>query len=91
MSERPVLIYAPPISGIVGYARETGWGCVVDRQEHNLLKSALKNLLLDEAYRHELVAKGREVALQSHDSTVVRERIRHVLCAAAKKQPRRCS
>jgi len=90
MSERPVLIYAPPISGIVGYARETEWGCVVDRQDRTILKIALKKLLLDEGYRHKLATKGREVALQRHASTVVRERIRQVLFAAGKKPRKRC-
>lgn len=79
MSERPVLIYGHPITGIMDYARRMNWGCRVDRQDRQLLKDALKKMITDKAYCQQLVSRGREIANKRHDATLIREQFRMLL------------
>lgn len=75
MSEKPVLIYASPITGIVHYAKETNWACIVEEQNVNNLAQALLKMITDNAYCKNLVIKGLEVAYQNHDEIKVKGRL----------------
>jgi hypothetical protein len=41
MSQKPVLIYAHPDTGIVDYANEGQWACIVDKRSVELLSEAI--------------------------------------------------
>lgn len=75
MSERPILVYAPSITGIVDYARREGWAYVVDRQDVGLLADGVQQLLVDRDLVRQLVQTGVRVALKNHDERVVRQRL----------------
>ena len=79
MSEKPVLVYASPATGIVAYAEEEGWACIVREQGLDKLSKALNRLLTDKKYCIELVQNGLEVASSNHDDKKIKERFLNVL------------
>lgn len=76
MSERPTLIYAPPTTGIMSYSTQVDWGLRINEPNEELLKDALRKLATDKIYCHDLIEKGKEIALQRHNSSTVREYFR---------------
>jgi len=79
MSEKPILVYSSPVTGIMNYAKEEGWACIVQEQNINKLKQALHNLIVNHEYRKELINKGVKVALKNHDEDKVRARFLTIL------------
>lgn len=79
MSEKPILIYASPITGIVNYAKDEGWGYLVQKQNLGSLAEALRTLLSDEELQISLVEKGVGVVLENHDEHKVRARFLAIL------------
>jgi len=79
MSEKPVLVYASPATGIVNYALKEGWACVVQEQNLNILTHALYELLTNKEYCKELVHKGLEVVSINHVDEKIRARFLSVL------------
>ena len=74
MSERPILVYGSPLTGIVDYARREGWASVVDHNDQLQLMAALRQLIDDPALRQRLVERGIHVALKNHSESVIRKR-----------------
>jgi glycosyltransferase involved in cell wall biosynthesis len=74
MSERPILLYASPITGIMNYAKEKEWARIVE--EHNLKKlvQAIRLLITNIEYSRKLVKRGLEVVLKNHNEINVREK-----------------
>lgn len=85
MSERPILIYGSSIAGVVDYAKNAGWGYVVDRRDIAELKAALKELITNGVLGQEQVRRGTEIAFRNHDQKVVRRRFRDALKAIASR------
>ena len=79
MSERPILVYAPAITGTVKYAMEEDWACVVKEREPIKLAQAIGYLHKNKDFRNRLVSKGIEVANRNHDETKVRDRFLSIL------------
>lgn len=79
LSGRPSLVYGPPGLGTIEYARQRGWGLVVDQQGQAHLADAIERLVYDPSRRQELVARGREVAARNHAGPSVREDLRESL------------
>jgi glycosyltransferase involved in cell wall biosynthesis len=65
-SERPILVYSDPATGIARYAREEGWAAVVDRRDPLLLAGVLERLITDQSERQRLIAGGRRAAMKNH-------------------------
>jgi glycosyltransferase involved in cell wall biosynthesis len=84
MSETPVLIYASPVTGIVNYAKEDDWACLVQEQDLNKLTQALRNLITNSEYRKQLVDKGLKTASINHDVNKVRAKFLSILTMASK-------
>lgn len=84
MSEQPILLYGPPEAGVVDYGLREGWAYVVPQRDKQALYEAVRALLTDEALRHKLVARGREVAARYHEAAIVREAFRQALWQAAR-------
>lgn len=82
-SGTPILVYGPQGVAQVEYAREYGWGRVVDRQGIDALASAVRHMVEDSALRQELSMKAREAARENHDAKKVRRAFQEALCHAA--------
>jgi len=67
VSGTPILVHAPPDAYISQYAREEGWGYVVDNPDPNQLAAGVRRLLDDGHLRTELVARAYEVGARNHD------------------------
>ncbi|PKP41358.1 MAG: hypothetical protein CVT93_08500 [Bacteroidetes bacterium HGW-Bacteroidetes-10] len=72
MSEKPILVYAPSITGTVKYAMEEGWAHIVQEKGSDKLAKAILFLLENKKYCSALVSKGIEVAAKNHDELKVR-------------------
>jgi len=83
MSERPVLVYGSPVTGIVDYARRDGWAHVVDRPNPHELVTGLRRLIDDKDLRQTLVRRGVDVALRNHEETGIRQRFAATLSGIA--------
>lgn len=79
MSEKPVLVYASAITGIVNYAKDEKWACIVEEQNLNKLALALQRLLTNNDYSKKIVNKGVEVVLKNHDEDNVKARFLAIL------------
>jgi glycosyltransferase involved in cell wall biosynthesis len=75
---RPVLICAPPESGVVPYAREGGFAELVDLPNKDLLAAALVRLATSPEHRQRLAALGLQVFAENHD--IVRQRREFIAC-----------
>lgn len=74
MSGRPILIYGPPWSGTVDYARRFGWGVVVDKRNNKDLLQGIK-MAASQPIAKEIVSRGYSVAKRHHNITVLRKRV----------------
>ncbi len=72
MSEKPILVYASPKTGIVHYAKEEGWAFVVEEQNPDKLAQALQLLLTNNEICKKIVNKGLEVVSKNHVAEKVR-------------------
>lgn len=87
-SGTPVLVYAPGHVPAAQYARESGWGYLVDHEDPGLLENAVTELMNSRALRARLGLRGRELAILNHDAQKVRTRFRNTLLDAANaRQP----
>lgn len=84
MSKKPVLVYASPVTGIVNYAKDKEWACIVEEQDLTKLSLALLKLLTDNDYTKRIVSKGIEVVIKNHDENNVRARFLAILGAIGK-------
>lgn len=62
LSGRPIIVHAPPSSYVSWYAKNFGWGLVVDKSEPILLKEAVLNLINNEQLQVQLVKNARRTA-----------------------------
>lgn len=82
MSGRPILVYGPPVAGVVDYARSGGWGWVVDRQSVHDLEAAVTTLATGNNILSEMLENARLLVAKHHDveaiqSMLVREFRQH--------------
>jgi glycosyltransferase involved in cell wall biosynthesis len=69
---RPILVFGPPYSSLVRYAKEQGFAEVVDNCDEDALARGIQRILSDSAYRRELCGRSLEVFEQNHN--IVRQR-----------------
>jgi glycosyltransferase involved in cell wall biosynthesis len=67
VSGTPILVHAPPDAYMSQYARERGWGYVVDKPEPGALVAAIQRLLGDADLRARLVDAAYHEAVRTHD------------------------
>lgn len=84
VSGTPVLVYGPKGVAQVEYAREAGWGYVVDDPNPTLLGNAIKLLAQDFGLRERLSTAARRVAAERHDAAVVRPGFQLALANASR-------
>ena len=79
MSEKPVIVYASPATGIMNYAKEECWACIVQEKDLDKLALALQNIITNHEYCKKLVNEGLKVALKNHDEYKVKARFLGIL------------
>jgi glycosyltransferase involved in cell wall biosynthesis len=65
---RPMLIHAPASTYVAKYAKDNNFALVVDEENIEQLKAAIKKLLLDVNFSQQLIANAREVFFQNHNA-----------------------
>lgn len=75
---RPILVHAPDYSYVSKYAREEGFGLVVDRLDPVLLRQAILDLKEDEELCSRLVTNAREV-VKRHDIANLSAKLHNIL------------
>ncbi len=83
VSGTPILVYGPAGVAQVEYAREAGWGHVVDVPDPALLRAAIKDLASNATLRGALSGTARRIAAERHDDATVRARFQAALASAA--------
>ena len=76
---RPILVYAPPHSYYVKYAREHKFAVVVDQNDPDLLRQAILKLRNNKKLCRELVINAKNTAVKYHDALRVSAQLRHLL------------
>ena len=67
----PILIYAPDYSYYVTYAKQEGFGLVVEKLDRELLLKGLRELINNSELRTRLVTNAQRVAREYHDSNKI--------------------
>jgi len=79
LAGRPILVNAPPESYYVRYARQEGFGLVVDQPDCELLRDAILKLKSDNKLCQKLVFNSRRLAYKSHDSVKISQKLQSIL------------
>jgi glycosyltransferase involved in cell wall biosynthesis len=78
-SGRPILIFSPPDSSIVEYAREYDFACVVTEPTKDALATAIGSLCRSKEYRDRLAANALRTLATNHSVRRQRQRLYDVL------------
>ncbi len=70
LSNTPILIHAPRESYISRYGRKNKFACVVDDQDINKIKSAIKKMIIDNEYTTELIRNAQKTFFENHDARI---------------------
>jgi glycosyltransferase involved in cell wall biosynthesis len=84
MSERPIIVYAPPIAGVTEYAKREGWAYIVDQPNIILLSEAIRNIVKSEDFTKKLIENCTQVALKNHDEKKIRRTFQNALLMVSK-------
>jgi len=68
ISNRPILIHAPTSTFLVKYAKENNFALVVDEENIEKLKSAIKTLLSDKTFTKRLIENAKATFFKNHDA-----------------------
>ena len=75
----PILVYGPDSVLQVSYAKNIGWGLVVDQRDKLKLESAFIRLLENQSLRKHYGLMARKTAQSNHNLTNVRNNFQHLL------------
>ncbi|MFA6393164.1 MAG: glycosyltransferase [Candidatus Paceibacterota bacterium] len=70
MAGRPILIHAPASTFLAKYAKENNFAEVVDEENSDILKKAIKKLIIDKEYSSNLIINARKTFYNNHDASV---------------------
>lgn len=79
ISGRPMLIHAPPTTYLVRYAKENDFALVVDSEEVERLRDAIRKLLFDTNFSRRIVENAKSTFLKNHDERKNSELFRRLL------------
>ena len=82
-SGTPILVYGPMEAATVEYAVEGKWGHVVAVRDKEKLEKAIVSLMSSPEKGAELGRRARELSFTKHDSNMVRQRFRDLLCSVS--------
>lgn len=75
----PVLVFAPSGNAMTEYARDSGWGYVVDKKDMKFLQKGILDLFNNRDLRTKLVKNAKETIIKNHVSENVRNNFRKTL------------
>ena len=67
-SGRPILIHAPASSFLVKYARKNNFAAIVDEENIEKLKAAIKRLIKDIPYSQKLITNAYQTFIKNHEA-----------------------
>lgn len=81
----PILVYGPASNPNVRYAKDAGWGLVIDRHDPDgsQIAELVSRLIKDPSQGRSVADRARHLVHTNHDASVVRERFRDVIRTAA--------
>ncbi|MDD5638972.1 MAG: glycosyltransferase, partial [Candidatus Pacebacteria bacterium] len=68
ISNRPILIHAPSSTFLAQYAKENNFALVVDEENIEKLKSAIKKLLFDKEFSKQIIENAKSTFFRNHDA-----------------------
>ena len=68
IASRPILIHAPASSFLVKYAKENNFALVVDEENIEKLKKAIKTLLFDKRFAEQIIENAKTTFFRNHDA-----------------------
>jgi glycosyltransferase involved in cell wall biosynthesis len=83
-SGSPVIVFAPEVTALVQYARKHRCAKVVTENDVEVLKNAIKELVLDKDLRESYSKRAIETVEKNHDATAVKEHFRSLICSLHK-------
>jgi glycosyltransferase involved in cell wall biosynthesis len=72
-SQVPTIIYSHPVTGIARYAREEGWGMVVDQRSPKLLADSIRELSNNKDLRLRITNAAASTAEKYHRLSQIQE------------------
>lgn len=84
-SGAPILVYGPATNPNVRYAKDAGWGIVIDQHDptSSSLAAAIEGIITDPRRANEVARRADAIVMANHDASVVRRRFREVIVSAA--------
>lgn len=79
ISGRPILIHAPNSSFLVKYAKENGFALVVDKENIDSLKTAIKKLVHDKEFANQLIKNAQKTFFKNHDIIKNQEKLKNII------------
>lgn len=83
VSGTPILVYGPPSTAQVRYAREAGWAHVVDARAPTLLGAGIRAIMENDALRRQVSRAAQGTVARNHDTATVRADFQALLAGAA--------
>jgi glycosyltransferase involved in cell wall biosynthesis len=84
ISGAPSILFGPRDAAPVAYARQHGWGVVVDQPDKEALKAAILRLMREPQFRQAAAAPAQALAREHHNLDALREAFWDDLIAAAR-------
>jgi glycosyltransferase involved in cell wall biosynthesis len=81
-SGTPIVVYSDMDTGIALYAKDEGWGVVVDKRDADLLANSFYKLVTDATARKSVVEKATKVADLNHNLDTNCSTFRNIVLAA---------
>ena len=68
ISNRPILIHAPSSTFLTQYAKKNNFACIVDEENIEKLKNAIKTLLFDKIFAKRIIENAKTTFFRNHDA-----------------------
>jgi glycosyltransferase involved in cell wall biosynthesis len=81
-SQRPIIVYAHPDTGIAKYALARGWARVVSRRDCQTLAEAIRDLLTHDNEANALIMRANEIARTFHSHDANQKRLLNAITGA---------
>jgi acyl-CoA thioesterase FadM len=72
-SQRPILVYGHPASGLVTYAKTERWAHVVDQRNVDMLEEALREIIFNVSHQQNLVSTATMIVMRNNDCNYIRK------------------
>jgi glycosyltransferase involved in cell wall biosynthesis len=68
ISNKPILIHAPSSTFLTQYAKKNNFAYIVDEENTEKLKSAIKALLFDKTFTKQIIENAKSIFFKNHDA-----------------------